>query len=76
MNKLRAAIEAFPGKQAGVAAALGKTQGAVSHWVTGRHKPEPRDVPRIAHLLGISCHDIHEDVFGPAPEAQGQGEAA
>lgn len=69
MDDLRTAIEAYPGRQVGIAEVLGITQGAVSHWLTGRSKPRAEDVARIESLTGISRHLLRPDVFGPAPSA-------
>ena len=67
MDDLRTAIEAYPNKQAGVAETIGITQGAVSHWLTGRSKPKAEDVARIESLTGISRHLLRPDIFGPPP---------
>ena len=40
------------------AMALGVTQGAVSHWETGRRKPDIDDLVRIAQLLNCTLDDL------------------
>lgn len=40
------------------AMAMGVTQGAVSHWETGRRKPDIDDLKRMAELLGCKVDDL------------------
>lgn len=68
MDSLRTAIDEFPGGQAALAAALGVTQGAISHWRTGRSRPNVRDVARIEEKTGIPRNVLRPDIFGPQPE--------
>lgn len=40
------------------AIAMGVTQGAVSHWETGRRKPDIDDLVRMAELLNCKLDDL------------------
>jgi transcriptional regulator with XRE-family HTH domain len=51
--RLQQALEKTGVSRAALAAALGVTPGAVSHWVTGRRPCPPRVLGRIAEFLKI-----------------------
>lgn len=36
-----------------IAVECGVTKGVVSHWMSGRNKPAPQHVPRLAEALGV-----------------------
>lgn len=71
MSAFLTAIESYPGKQAGLAEALGVTQGAISHWVTGRARPKPEMLPKLSELTGVPVGVLFEAIFGDA-HAQGR----
>lgn len=45
-------------KQLDFAAALGKSQGAVASWETGKSIPDIHTVKRIAELLHVSTDEV------------------
>jgi len=67
MNKFHAFIDQFGAAR--LAARLEVSKGTVSHWRSGRHKPDARRCRRIASLSegAVSVHDIRPDIFGPRP---------
>lgn len=40
---------------------LGKTQGAIAHWLNGRREPSIDDIANIMKILGISEISLHSD---------------
>ena len=68
---LERAIEAA-GSQARVAQIVGKTQQAVSHWLTARKGLVPADAAiRIERALGIPAAELCPDAFAPlAPQQE------
>lgn len=71
MDAISHAVECLPGKQAELARLLGVTPQAVSQWVNGRRPVPPRFSRQIEEATGgkVTCHDLHPDIFGPAPDA-------
>lgn len=58
MEAIRRLREANGYSQLEFAMALGVTQGAVSHWETGRRKPDIDDLVRIAQLFHCTIDDL------------------
>lgn len=58
MEAIRRLREANGYSQLEFAMALGVTQGAVSHWETGRRKPDIDDLVRIAQLFHCKLDDL------------------
>jgi len=76
MTNLKAAIKSYPGGQAALATKLGITQGAISHWATGRSRPNILDVARIEKKTGIPRLTLRPDIFGKAPASNRKSRAA
>lgn len=57
-------------RQADLAASIGVTQGAVSHWINGRVRVPAERVLDIERATGgkVSRHDLRPDLY-PAEEA-------
>ena len=54
------------------ASAIGRTEGAVSHWLTGRYKVSPESAIAIEQATkgAVTRHDLRPDVFGEAPATE------
>ena len=50
--------------QTELAALLGVTQSAVSHWEHGETMPTPRQIPRLAEVLKIKVSDLFGEKAG------------
>lgn len=53
-RRLLAALVAADRTQEWLAAELGRSAGAVSHWCSGRSRPTWEEVERIGRLLGVA----------------------
>lgn len=51
--------------QQDIASALGKTQGVISHWETGRSEPSINDIKALSKVLGCTIDDLLRE-----PEAE------
>ena len=45
--------------QAELAALAGVTQSTVTSWETETYLPKTRDLPRIAHIFGVSINELY-----------------
>ena len=66
MEPIIKAIEAFGGSQTEFAAALGVTKGAVTNWIAGTARVDPKNCRAIEALTdgAVTAADIRPDVFG------------
>lgn len=65
---LQKAIDAV-GSQAALAAKIGKTQQAVSHWLKKDGRVPAELVLAVETASGVSRHELRPDIFGLAPVA-------
>jgi DNA-binding transcriptional regulator YdaS (Cro superfamily) len=67
MNKFHAFLDQV-GASA-LAKELGVSEGAISHWRSGRHQMSPTRCRQIETISrgAITVHDLRPDVFGPTP---------
>ncbi len=67
------AIDLFAdrGRQAGLASAVGVSQGMVSGWLTGRYEVTLEAAIKIEEATAgaVSSHDLRPDIFGDKPSA-------
>lgn len=56
--------------QASFAKKLGVTQGAISHWLTGRREPDLTDLEAIANALGVTPEWLIHGVGASDPTTQ------
>lgn len=45
------------------AAAIGVSRGCVSHWISGRRKPNREHWPKIEQVTGLGRRAIRPDLF-------------
>lgn len=76
MNKLESFVNDFGA--ANLARRLKVSEGAVSHWKSGRCSISPKRCREIESLSGgrITIHDLRPDIFGPPPGPSTQDQAA
>lgn len=65
---LQKAIDAV-GSQSALAAKIGKTQQAVSHWLKKDGRVPAEMVLSVEAASGVSRHELRPDVFGTSPVA-------
>lgn len=63
-NNIEALLDAFNVTQEAFARSIGKTQGAVSQWLSGRNEPSSRTVERICEVYNLDKDDIMSDRHG------------
>jgi DNA-binding transcriptional regulator YdaS (Cro superfamily) len=72
MTKLKQLFSQERGLLTKVAAALGITHSAVSHW----HQVPPNRVLEVERMTGISRYVLRPDIYGPAPSDPKVSDAA
>ena len=60
--------------QTGLAALVGVTQSAVSHWLRGRSEPSDELIPRIARRLAVPVEDVYAALGRIPPQDAGEDE--
>lgn len=59
---IRAAVSRVPGKQAGLARAIGCSQSLVAQWSTGMLVVMPERCPAIERVSGIPVEELRPDL--------------
>ncbi|GAG64655.1 unnamed protein product [marine sediment metagenome] len=64
MTKLSEILKKRGIKQIWIAEKLGVSETAVSHWVKGKHIPQPKYILKLSKLLEVSIEElINEKIF-------------
>lgn len=72
MDKMKKLTKYFGG-QAKLAGILGLSQGAISHWLTGRAKISPRDALKIEKMTKgkFTAKELRPDIFDLDTDSRG-----